>query len=190
MREDYLNWIYEMIFGSSYTRLSYRKLLLFLDSKDFSVVTTDNLYFNTDILNDENRLKDGVDFRYIYGYENGYSNERITKEFFNKKCSVLEMMIALAFRIEKQIMTDNVEGDRTGQWFWNMIVSLGLHHMSDESFDISIAESVIDRFMNRQYNYNGSGGLFTLRNPPCNLCNVEIWAQAMWYLDENFEFSL
>lgn len=44
----------------------------------------------------------------------------------NRPCSVLEMIIALAIRLEEHIMDDPDIGNRTGQWFWDMIVSLGL----------------------------------------------------------------
>lgn len=53
----------------------------------------------------------------------------------------LEMIIALAIRLEEHIMDDPDIGNRTGQWFWDMIVSLGLG--SEGLID------VIRRFLNR-----------------------------------------
>ena len=41
------------------------------------------------------------------------------------------MMIALAIRCEEHIMDDPDAGDRTGQWFWSMLVSLGLGSMDE-----------------------------------------------------------
>lgn len=101
----------------------------------------------------------------------------------NRPCSVLEMLIALAFRCEEHIMTDPDIGNRMGQWFWNMIVSLGLGSMSDSRFDAAYTDDVISRFMNRKYKRNGEGGLFTVERCKYDMRTVEIWWQMNWYLD-------
>ena len=93
-------------------------------------------------------------------------------------------MVALAFNGEEQIMNDSDYGDRTGQWFWNMIVSLGLGSMSDDNFDERYVYNTITRFLDRDYAPNGQGGLFTIENPAYDMRYVEIWSQFMWYLDE------
>lgn len=93
----------------------------------------------------------------------------------NRPCSVLEMLIALAFRCEEHIMTDPDIGNRMGQWFWNMIVSLGLGSMSDSRFDAAYTDDVISRFMNRKYKRNGEGGLFTVERCKYDMRTVEIW---------------
>jgi hypothetical protein len=114
----------------------------------------------------------------------------IKKFLDNRPCSVLEMIIALAYRLEDQIMDDEKYGNRTAQWFWNMISSLGLALNYDDRFDLDMCEEVVDNFLNRKYRPDGFGGLFTLDNPPEDLRHVDIWTQAMWYLDENFDFSI
>ena len=101
----------------------------------------------------------------------------------NRPCSVLEMLIALAFRCEEHIMQDSDAGDRMGQWFWNMIVNLGLGSMSDSRFDAAYTDDVIFRFMDRKYKRNGEGGLFTVERCKCDMRSVEIWYQMNWYLD-------
>ena len=102
----------------------------------------------------------------------------------NQPCSVLEMMIALAIRCEEHIMDDPDVGNRTGQWFWNMIMNLGLGSMTDDQFDKRYAEQVIERFLNREYEQDGEGGLFTVKHCKHDLRTVEIWYQMCWYLDE------
>lgn len=94
-------------------------------------------------------------------------------------------MIALAVRCEEHIMDDPDIGDRTGQWFWNMIVSLGLGSMTDERFDGEYVDEVVDIFLNREYERNGEGGLFTVNDTDRDMRNVEIWYQMHWYLNEN-----
>lgn len=178
--KKYFDWMYRIVFGDRrYTRLSYRRLLIFLFNTEYYPI----------IGEDENRLQDGLDFRYRFGYEYGYSRDIIKTYIDNRPCSVLEMMVALAFKGEEQIMDDPDYGDRTGQWFWNMIVSLGLGSMSDSHFDEKYAASVVDRFLNRNYAPNGSGGLFTIDDCAYDLRDIEVWTQFMWYLNQIIEQS-
>ena len=176
LESDYFDWMYNLVCSDTRT-LSYRSLLWALYDTPFNYI----------IDRDGNRFDDGINFRYRFGYDNNYPEETINKYLDVKPCNVVEMMIALAHRIEEQIMTNSVYGDRTGQWFWNMISCLGLTHMSDTSFDIEYVENVILRFLNRDYSPNGAGGLFIVQNPPRDMRDVEIWCQAMWYLNDILE---
>ena len=103
-------------------------------------------------------------------------------EYLDGPCSVFEMMVALAQRCES-VMDDPKIGDRTGQWFWGMIASLGLNGMSDNHYDEKYVNDVVNRFLDREYEPNGKGGLFTIRNCEHDLRDVEIWYQLCWYLD-------
>lgn len=80
-------------------------------------------------------------------------------------------------------MDNPAYGDRTTQWFWSMIKTLGLRSMTDDKFDDEYVSSVIDRFLNREYAPNGDGGLFKINNCKYDLREVEIWYQLCWYLD-------
>jgi hypothetical protein len=93
------------------------------------------------------------------------------------------MMVALAVRCEETIMDDALMGNRTGQWFWGMIHNLGLSRMTDPEFDRRFVDDVIARFLNREYEPNGKGGLFTVKHCDRDLRTVEIWWQLSWYLD-------
>lgn len=75
----------------------------------------------------------------------------------NRPCSVLEMMVALAIKIEEQIMDDPDIGNRTGLWFWKMIENLGLKTMRDAVIDTDYVEKIIFRFLDRNYQRDGSG---------------------------------
>ena len=44
-------------------------------------------------------------------------------------------------------------------------------------------DDVIKRFLDRDYEPNGKGGLFTIKNCRQDLRKVEIWYQLCWYLD-------
>lgn len=120
LNDTYFNWMCQLVFDGRYSKkLSYRRLLKVLHKIEFTY----------SIPMDGNRAEDGIDLRYRFGYENGYSSSMISAYLDNKTCSVLEMMIALAIRCEEHIMDDPDVGNRTGQWFWNMIVNLGLGSM-------------------------------------------------------------
>lgn len=175
LRDIYFEWMYSLVCGrEKYSRLSYKKLLWFLYNTEFTWI----------IELDCNRAVDGVDFKYRFGYENKYPRHTIERYLDNGECSVLEMMVALAFKMEEQIMDDSEYGDRTGQWFWNMIVNLGLGNMHDNNFNESYSHRIISKFLDRDYRPNGKGGLFVIDNCKYDLRDVEIWYQAMWYLDD------
>ena len=168
---EYFEWLLDLVCGKRYSKkVSYRRLLSYLHS----------VTFNYSIPNDVNRANDGIDLRYRFAMIRGY---RDVPECLDGPCSLFEMMAALAIRCEETIMDDTEYGDRTGQWFWKMISSLGLSSMSDDMFDKKYATYVINRFLNREYEPNGKGGLFTIRNCKDDLRNVEIWYQLCWYLD-------
>lgn len=178
INEEYFEWMYHLVCNDNRlkNKLSYRKLMQYLNSVIFVPI----------IDMDDNRRIDGIDFRYRFAYENGYPSLYIDESFnwIKDDCTVLEMMIALSFRVEEQITDNYLFGDRTGQWFWVMINSLGLNHMDDKSFDRDYCENKVDIFLGRKYESNGRGGLFTIENPIRDMRDVDIWTQFMWYLDE------
>lgn len=180
LETEYYDWMYGLVCDDR--GLSFHKLMAYLQGIEFVPMME----------RDENRVQHGIDFRYRFGYENGYSRNdiRIYLDSELGPCRLLEMMVSLSFSIEEHIMGDPDYGNRTGQWFWNMIVSLGLGSMDDSNFNADYVDDVIFRFMNRDYQPNGRGGLFTLEHPSRDLRFVEIWSQAMWYLDENFDFTV
>ena len=171
---DYFEWLYEGMCGDRYSKnVSYRKLLERLHSINFRYT----------IPNDRNRANDGKSLRYSFAIAEGCGdNPEMITEYLYGPCSVFEMMVALAQRCEA-VMDDPKIGDRTGQWFWGMIASLGLNGMSDNHYDEKYVNDVINRFLDREYEPNGKGGLFTIRNCEHDLRDVEIWYQLCWYLD-------
>lgn len=175
LNQEYFNWMCQLVCDKRWRNkgLSYQMLLSQLHSIDFQYT----------LPMDENRAEDGIDLRYRFGYEKEYEGSMIACYLDNRPCSVLEMLIALAFRCEEHIMSDPEVGNRMGQWFWSMIVSLGLSHMTDQFFDPENVNNVIFRFMEHQYDRNGNGGLFTINDCKYDLRTVEIWWQMNWYLD-------
>lgn len=123
----------------------------------------------------------GVGLRYRYSI---YVKRDDVIDILNEPCSVLEMILALAIRCEDTIMANVRYGDRTTQWFWSMIKNLGLSYMIDERFDKDEAIRIIYKFMERQYEPNGRGGLFYMPDRNEDLTQIDIWTQLCWYLDK------
>lgn len=168
----YFDWMYDLVCGNRYpSSISFRRLLLRLHNTEFIF----------SIPKDANRAEDGISLRYRFAYQ--FSSPAAAETCLGGPCSVLEMMIALAIRCEEDFMDDPLIGDRVGQWFWGMIVNLGLGSMDDARFDSRYVEDVIARFLERDYEPNGRGGLFTIKNCNADLRDVEIWYQLCWYLD-------
>lgn len=167
----YFEWLYDLVSGERFSKhISYRKLFMHLHRTEFIF----------SIPKDENRAEDGVCLRRRFGIEMDYPDIDL---YLDGPCSILEMMIALSVRCEETIMDDPAMGNRTGQWFWGMIVSLGLGSMDDSRYDRDHVDYILDRFLNREYESNGKGGLFTIKDCRDDLRTVEIWIQLLWYLD-------
>lgn len=175
LNELYFEWMCNLVCNDQYSKkVRYHRLLEQLHSTEFYYI----------LPMDGNRAEDGINLRYRFGRMNCYNSRMIASYLDIRPCSVLEMMIALSVRCEDQIMENEDLGDRTGQWFWNMIVSLGLGSMIDSKYDPDYVDDVLRRFMEREYERNGEGGLFTVNNPRQDMRSVDIWYQMNWYLDE------
>lgn len=148
--------------------------------------TLSEIEFTWTITNDKNRATDGINLRKRFAEEEGLSI-RVVNNALDKPCSILEMMAGLACRCEDSIMGDEEYGDRTTKWFWTMIRSLDLCDMDDDRYDDERVQFVMDEFLYRQYERNGKGGLFYIRDCRRDLRKVEIWYQMCWYLDSIVE---
>lgn len=174
---EYFRWLCGFVIGEPFSKSSsYSKLLQYLFTVEFTYT----------IGMDGNRAEDGTDLRYRFADENDYAYPIVAAYLDDQPCTVLEMMVALAIRCEEHIMTDPDLGDRTGQWFWDMIVSLGLGTMSDGRFNEEKTEEIVQTFLERRYSRNGKGGLFTVSNRRVDMRSVEIWYQMCLYLEENY----
>lgn len=170
INDEYFDWLCEVVDSKRFSKhVSYRKLLMHLH----------NIEFTWFIPYDDNRADDGIMLRRKYAL--AHHDEELS-DYISGPCSVLEMMAALAIRCEESIMDDTLFGNRTGQWFWGMIHNLGLSPMNDSNFDAEFVDDVIARFLNREYEPDGKGGLFTIKNCDHDLRTVEIWRQLSWYL--------
>lgn len=172
---EYFNWLYGLVQGRRYSgQVSFRKLLMRLHDTEFRY----------SLPRDQNTADAGVDLRYRFAVTQGYEDDSdLVMDYLEGPCSVLEMMVALSVYCEQHIMDDPNIGDRTSQWFWEMIVNMGLGSMTDPRFDKHYVDDVVERMLDREYDPDGRGGLFTVRHCDQDLRDVAIFHQLCWYIN-------
>lgn len=124
---------------------------------------------------DENRALDGLYLREICPFVD--ENDLIEYD-----CSVLEMMCALAYRIETEYIGDpmNIHPEIV---FAEMLCNLNLIKFHDRNFRIGPCEDILDVWLERKFEPNGKGSLFVVRNAVGkDFRKVEIWSQMLAYI--------
>lgn len=170
--KKYYRWLISKVCDASHPHRAYSRLFERLWKTEF--------YYS--IFLDKNREKDGTYLRYRYGCETG--DRELEDLLSDRPCGVLEMMVGLVQRCEEGIMSYPGVDDGMPSWFWNMIESLGLSDYDDERYDDRQAEIILSRFLNREYQPNGKGGLYFLPEAREDLRKLEIWKQMHLYLNK------
>lgn len=147
--------------------------------------------FTWRVSNDVNRAEDGLSLRIDFSNIERFDEDTITWLYSYTPCSVLEMMIALAFRIDEDIMWNPDKGSRTIQWFWEMIHNLNLESLSDENWVYPesdfVVKASIGKLLDRDFDKNGRGGLFPLSYfDGKDQRKIEIWRQMNTYFLEKY----
>ena len=184
LAKAYLEWLYGLVNDEN---KSYSRLCLELFNKAFV----------WSVANDDNRCEDGIRLRDFFLDEKGIrGNVQEARILLEESCSVLEVIIGLARRMELLMDDLDIDTDRTYIWFQEMLKNLRLSRFRDERTDpatgrfdpIDEAEidNILENLINRTYSYDGKGSLFPLKNhPKKDRTTVEIWYQMMDYLAEN-----
>lgn len=134
---------------------------------------------------DENRASDGRYMRYVYRDQTGNDSCRGESD-----CSVLEFLIGFAWRLSYNI--GNIQEDWGGDqgvapWFWTMVHNIKLdaeYGFAGPVVDEKEAQRKVEKFMYRNYDYYGHGGLFVVDHPLEDMRDAELWDQANWYLTQ------
>lgn len=156
-----------------------------------------SIEFSSPLEMDRNRADDGMDLREEWFARMEDAGYDYPLDALDGPCSVLEMLIGLADRCERQIMWDPEYNDRTYKWFYEMLYNLldgnrvHLEDCSDDVMDLETMQAVrhaVDVLLDRTYEPSGYGGLFPLHNPRRDQTQVELWFQLNQYLMENRRF--
>lgn len=110
--------------------------------------------------------------------------------------SVFEVLICLSKSMDEILESDSV-GDRTRIWFWELIDNLGLSAFPDASFvevfgedlnRLNVIHDICDRWLERQFEKDGSGSPFPLENPYEDQRCIDIMDQLQAYVMEKHMF--
>ena len=158
----------------------------FLDENyDLLMEALHNTTFIFTIERDQNRAEDGIYLREIYLdlFANGYD---LPEDFeFHKDVSVLEMLVALACRMENEYVGD--PGDpHPERIFWQFLVNLGFEGYTNRKIRVNLVAKNLENWMMRQFDFHGNGGIFPVKRPMQDQRKVEIWSQMQEYIDENY----
>ena len=169
---QYINWLCSKVMNATQRR-KYKRLASLLHSEEFIF----------SVKNDINRASDGIKLREQFFEETKYDGP-LDDDIYDGPCTFLEMIIALAMRIERDIMGDGTF-DRTPYWFWCMLENMGINHMDDNKCDDEAVIRAVSIVNKRKYDWDGSnGGLFPVNWKGTDLRKVEIWFQANWWLND------
>lgn len=176
--EPYGNWL---LLNIGFRKRGYGKLM-------------DHLHrtiFTWTIERDENRAEDGMKYRTeFWSSLGGNAPENLKNSLLNKPCSVLEMLIGLAIRVENEYIGDP-ENPHPEVFFWEMCCNLGLDEFKNKGFSAKKCgncDKKLLTWLKRNHNSDGFGSIFPIKNTERDLKNVEIWSQCMEYLSKNYVF--
>jgi hypothetical protein len=173
--KEYYSWLCNLISITQPTR-SYNLLTEKLH----------NTRFYWSIANDDNRAFEGRNLRELFCEGN---NIEYIYDYFDAGCSILELLVALAYRCES-IMVDQYGDMPMPKWYWEMLGNIGLNKFTDEVYyeldgNLNV-DQILTRINDRKYKRNGQGGLFPLNHAKKDQQLVELWYQMSAYLVENY----
>jgi hypothetical protein len=167
--ELYLEWLYSQVADPGFQDedLTYWEVLKVLFKTPFAYV----------VPMDVNRIMDGKALRRRFVSEKGLSG--VSESWIKIGCSVLELMVGLSQRLS--FLADG----EPHYWFWELMDNLGLRQFTDAyELPYEDIEEMLDGLIFRNYEYNGRGGFFPLRNPQRDQRDIELWAQLADYIEE------
>ena len=135
--------------------------------------------FNTDYIftlkEDEDRAEGGKNLRTMYSMEEGIFMEDIKIG----PCSVLEMLVKLS-----SDLTENA-GRNDWYWFLTLLNNLSIDYYTDTIYDEEDIDDKLYFWMNRQYDRDGHGNIFKLKdNNGLDMRDMSTWSQMNAYLNQ------
>lgn len=176
--DEYYTWLFSLVDGNEEEYKDYKLMFRYLCSYKF---------FSSHPM-DDNRAMDGAHLRNRFAEECGYSYLEVN-DVMNGYCSVAEMLIALAMRIDSEVVGNQIKGNRQADWFWRMVKNLRLYPEFKGYLNPSQVmkiDSILWTWLSRNFDEDGFGSIFPLRNPPGNERDTEIWYQMQAWVNENF----
>lgn len=145
-----------------------------------------NIKFTYIIDRDENRADAGIELRDDYEIPDEYRKmRRIVDCFYDRPCSVLEMLIALSIRVDDEFIGDPAE-EHPDVFFMEMIKNLGLDKIISNRYREDDVIKIVDRWLDRKFDSDGRGSPFPVKYSHRDQRCVEIWDQMNAYISEYY----
>ena len=169
---DYYHWLLDMVGANKEPYFNYLLLLQTLHKLDYT----------WHVPNDANRVQDALSLRKEYLHR---AILPVDENGDIPAASVLEVLIALSYRCECDIMGEPGVA-HPARWFWMAIQNLDLMKCTDDHFDRYYVQQQIDIWLEGRYKRNGQGGPFPLRKPNGDQRKKELWDQLLEFVMENY----
>lgn len=169
LEESYLIWLYSQVADPEIKnpKLTHWRLIRILFKREFAWI----------VPNDDNRIQDGKNIRWEFVQDKGY--EDVDPNWLELGCSFLELMVGLSRRLEFEA------GGEAHYWFWDLVSNIRLSRCNDSSrMSETQIQGILDKVVWRQYEPDGRGGFFPLREPDRDQRGVELWYQLSAYVLE------
>lgn len=153
----------------------YFRFLLSLVKGDYKLCKTlFSLEFRWDytIELDADRAENGKGLRVLYFQETGES-----AGMDGEPCNVFEMLVAMCLAMEN--IMGEPGNDHPDRWFNDMMENLDILDK-----DTAEVQEKVCKWMMRDYDKNGVGGIFPISKPYRDQRKVPIWEQAGEYMSE------
>lgn len=167
--ELYFQWLYKQVADPDIqdSSLTYWKVLRVLFTKEFV----------WRVPNDDNRIQDGKALRLEFLDDQGIPE--VDSNWIELGCSFLELMVGLSRRLSFE-----ADGE-PHYWFWDLMENLGLKGYNDRRrLPRRKIDDDLNRVIFRNYEPNGWGGFFPLKNPAQDQRKRELWYQMSDYILE------
>lgn len=162
-----------------------------LDRIDFDVRCYEKL---TEFLHDQsfvwsipmdvNREEDGLYLRQYFFDEYDDLSEYECEVIEDHDCSVLEMLVALAEKMERDWGSDPDKLYPDKQ-FMEFLTNLNLHKYEDRLFNSAEVDEILGIWLERLFDFRGRGSIFPLKKTPKrDQRTIEIRDQMMDYINQ------
>lgn len=136
-------------------------------------------YWSDKFPRDEDRALDGLMLREEYF-------EDVCPFGIAVECSVLEMLVGLAIRIDNEWTGDPVD-PRPDIIFWEMIQNLGLDGQNNYRFNKDFIKDRVIVWLKRQYQPDGEQSIFPVEKSTKDHRNLTIWEQMLDYINQKYQ---
>lgn len=143
--------------------------------------------FKVVVERDGNRVEDVAVLRnkFLNNIDYEFSEDDIA-ELMSEHVSVLEILMVMSEHMHD--VTFNADSELgLYHWFWTLLYHLSLDSFTNpvEDEEIWSIKNFIETFVNREYEFNGTGGLYPLNFPEKDQREVELFYQMQaWFLEK------